>query len=87
MFKIDKNIEYVERKRIKGRKNKSKYSFVSDVEYGDSILCNKIELNGLANYCKRNGIPCKSQYVDERDYKEAIARADSKWRIWFYPKK
>ena len=85
-FKVEKNIRLP--KKTKGKATKRyvhKYKWITELEDGDSIVCNRRESVNIYNFCKKWGIQMVQKWVDDRSWYKYAYAEDGKYRLWFYP--
>jgi hypothetical protein len=86
-FKIEKNIPFTS-KKTKGSATARyihKYKWITELDDGDSIVCNRRQATNIISFCKRWGIKTRQKWVDDRSWYEHGYAEDGKYRLWFYP--
>lgn len=88
-FKVEKNVPIPKREKKKKRIGTSryvdKYKWITELDDGDSIVCNRRESQNIICFCKKWGIKTVQKWIDKRAWYEAGYSEDGKYRLWFYP--
>ena len=87
-FKIEKNIPFTSKKTKGSAKARysQKYKWITELDNGDSIVCNRRQSQNVISFCKRHGIKTKQKWIDDRSWCDYGYADDGKYRVWFYPK-